>query len=136
MEKSNKIICVLVAVLGTLVVAMWIKPSRDAITNALQQGVANPVYNIGVSINTFLGTYPALWILGSGLLGGLMLAILLNTFVRPRITNRTTSSSKPRSLNVQTQPAEPEPAPRKTAPPKPVVTPTEPIEEVVVTETA
>lgn len=136
MEKSNKLMWIGIAILGTIIVAMAIPESRDFLLNLLQQGVLNPIYNIGVSFNTFLGTYPALWILGSGVLGGLLLAIFLNTFVRDRLTNRVSSTTTPRSLNVQTAPAEPEPAPRKTVPPKSVATPTEPVEEVVQTETA
>lgn len=85
MEKSTKLMLVGVAILATLVVAMALEPSRTAILNGLQQGVFNPIYYIGVGFNDWLGTFPALWALGSGLIGGLLLAVVVNTLVRPRL---------------------------------------------------
>ena len=85
MEKSTKIMLVFVAMLGTLVVAMALEPSRNFVLTALQQGVANPIYLVGLAFNDWLALHPALWILGAGLLGGLVLAVVVNTVVRPRV---------------------------------------------------
>lgn len=85
MEKSTKILLAFAAILCTLVVAMALEPSRNFVLNALQQGLFNPIYLLGLSFNDWLALHPALWVLGSGILGGLVIAIVLNTLVRPRI---------------------------------------------------
>lgn len=88
MEKSTKILLVLAALLGALVVAMAIEPSRTIIIDAFKAGVLNPIYTIGVGFNSWLATYPSLWVLGSGLLGGLVLAIIINRVALPKIRSR------------------------------------------------
>lgn len=101
MEKSTKILLVFAAVLCTLVVAMALEPSRNFVLNALQQGLLNPIYLLGLSFNDWLALHPALWVLGSGILGGLVIAIVLNTLVRPRIhlgTPKIGGSSQSSSL--------------------------------------
>ena len=100
MEKSTKILLVFAAILCTLVVAMALEPSRNFVLTALQQGVANPIYWAGVAFNDWLALYPALWILGSGLLGGIVLAIILNTLVRPRIHVTTPKIRTPSSSSL------------------------------------
>jgi len=85
MEKSTKILLIIAAILGTLVVAVWWEPTRIMITDALQHGVLTNLYFAGVMINDWLELHTAGLVAIGGVLGGLGLAVVINTLVRPRV---------------------------------------------------
>jgi len=85
MEKATKILCVISAVIGALFIAMFFEESRTFIVNGVKSSLLNPIYGIGVAINNWLSLYPGLWILGGGLLGGLVLAVLINSVALSKI---------------------------------------------------
>lgn len=128
MEKSTIILLALAALLGALVVLMAIPESRTVLINGFIQVFCNPLYLVGVSFNTWLATYPALWILGVGMLGGLILAIAVTLFAVPRIRSQKQEPQKDvgtTQYSTRTTPAGATTRPTATTPSTPLPLPVE-----------
>ena len=93
MERSTKILIFLSATLGALVVAMSIPQSRDAVLGFFDQGIFAPIGAAVAGFNVWLRGFEPLHILGASILGGLVLAVLINMWVRPRIQRLRTTTA-------------------------------------------
>jgi len=95
MERSTKILMFLAAILGALVVAMAIEDSRTVILRTFSTGVLAPIGSAIGGFNLWLGAFEPLHIVGAAILGGLLLAVMVNMYALPRIRRSTYKPTKP-----------------------------------------
>ena len=120
MEKSTKVLCVIIAALSSFIVVMLAFPvARATIVAGFSDSVAQPVAVIWFGFIDWIDTFRASYLLLTGVISGLILAVAVNTVVRPRLAKAVGKTPSPTAhdFTLQKEPAEPESYP---TPPKPV----------------
>jgi hypothetical protein len=112
MEKSTKILCVIIAILGSLLGAILLfEDARNWIITTTNKSVLQPIMGSWLGFVNWLDGFRASYMLGFGLLGGLILAVVINTIALPKIRHTKISTPNLPGLDIQREPAEPEPSP-------------------------
>jgi hypothetical protein len=112
MERSTKILLVITACLGALLfTVLFFEGSRNWIISSANKSVFKPAMSLWLGFVNWLDGFRASYMLGFGLLGGLILAVVINTIALPKIRHTKISTPNLPGLDIQREPAEPEPSP-------------------------
>jgi hypothetical protein len=95
MEKSTKILCLLLAIVGSLTVILLVSEgAREAIINGANASIFKPGMTVWLGFVDWLDQVRGIYLLASGIVSGLFLAILVNQAV-PRIRQTAKKIPKP-----------------------------------------
>lgn len=96
MERSTKIMLLIVAVLASVLTVMFVSPgAREAIITGVNNSVAKPLMVQWLGFVDWLDTQRGIYLLGSGLVSGLILAIIINQVALPKIRGGVKKLPKP-----------------------------------------
>lgn len=104
MEKSTKILLVIVAILASFLIVMFVSPSaRETIITGANNTILKPAMGLWLGFVDWLDTVRGIYILGSGLVGGLMIAIIINQLALPKIRGKLPEPSGPSGIGLRSQ---------------------------------
>jgi hypothetical protein len=132
MEKATKIMLVIIAILASLITVLIVSPgAREVIVNGANNTILQPAMGLWLGFINWLDGFRASYLLGIGIVGGLILAVFINQIALPKIRHKVPSISPKLPFTPQREPAEPEFAPTtSSAPTTPQVEPPTEIETV------
>lgn len=127
MEKRTAILLFLAAVVGVIVTVAFFAMTNPqvgaAVSGFLTWWFIKPFWGVVAAFNVWLENYPALWVGGAFLFGGLVLAVIINSFALPKLRHTKKVTEKQYMGAPPVEPTMIKRAPTETELPTP--TPTE-----------